>query len=252
MKKKLQLLAIASLFGSSSAMSGINVELDRDINILAINGESLGFTLVKERHLELEDGVNQLVVRIEKLITSEYGEKEKYNSVPVIMTFDASDVEVELSASKNIKYIKESVLFDKNPMFLLKDPQAKTNVLIKQNILSSSGGFTRDYELEIARYNAKNDIALSDTSIAVLETENKAKEKLNVERVNTVVMIKHWYSKASEKDKKTFTELAFDARKNDINLVENLNHKELDMMVHWYNESTDEQKKKVISWLFEK
>ena len=252
MKKKLQLLAIASLFGCSAAMAEVNVELDRDIHVIAINGESLGFTLMTNGNLELKNGMNQLVVRIEKLIISDYGEKEKYNSVPVIMTFDASDLSVQLSASKNIKSVKESVLFDKNPLFILKEPQAKVELLVKQNILPSAGGFTRDYELEIARYNAKNGIKLSDISIAVLETENKAKEKLNAESVNTVKMVEHWYSKASAKDKKTFTELAFDARKNDINLVENLNHKELDMMVHWYNESTDEQKKKVISWLFEK
>lgn len=258
MKKKLQLLAIASLFGCSTTMAEVNVELDRDIHVIAINGESLGFTLMTNGNLELKNGMNQLVVRIEKLIISDYGEKEKYNSVPVIMTFDASDLSdlsdlsVQLSASKNIKSVKESVLFDKNPLFILKERQAKVELLVKQNILPSAGGFTRDYELEIARYNAKNGIELSDISIAVLETENKAKEKLNAKSVNTVKMVEHWYSKASEKDKKTFTELAFDARKNDINLVENLNHKELDMMVHWYNESTDEQKKKVISWLFEK
>ena len=254
MKKKLQLLAIASLFGCSTTMAEVNVELDRDIHVIAINGESLGFTLMKKGNLDLKNGTNQLVVRIEKLIISEYGEKEKYNSVPVIMTFDASDLNVQLSASKDVKSVKESVLFDKNPLFILKEPQAKTELLIKQNILPSAGGFTRDYELEIARYNVKNKIALSDASIAVLQIENKDKIKMmeNDDGINTMKMVEHWYSKASEKERTEFTELAFQSRKNNINLDDGNESKALDMMVHWYNESTDEQKKSVISWLFEK
>lgn len=235
-------------------MAEVNVELDRDINVIAINGESLGFTLMKKGNLELKNGTNQLVVRIEKLITSEYGEKEKYNSVPVIMTFDANDLNLQLSASKNIKYVKESVIFNKNPIFILKEPQAKTGLLVKQSILPSAGGFTRDYELEIARYNVKNNIALSDVSAAVLQVENKDKTQMveNEYGINTVTMVEHWYSKASKKEKEEFTELAFQSRKNNINLDEGNGSKALDMMVHWYNESTTEQKKNVISWLFEK
>lgn len=254
MKKRVQILAIASLFSCSAAIAEVNVELDRDIHVIAINGESLGFTLMKEGNLELENGMNQLVVRIEKLITSEYGEKEKYNSVPVIMTFDANNLNFQLSASKNIKYVKESVLFDKDPKFTLKEQQVKSDLLVKQDILPSAGGFTRDYELEIARYNVKNQIVLSDVSIAVLEVENKDKIQVmeNDDGINTVAMIEHWYSKASEKEKKGFTELAFQSRKKNINLVEENESKALEMMVYWYNESTVEQKKSVISWLFEK
>ncbi|MDD9177787.1 MULTISPECIES: YccT family protein [Aliivibrio] len=253
MKKIAQILAITSLFSCSAAMAEVNVELDNDIHIVAINGESLGFTLLKDSDLELQNGVNQLVVRIEKLITSEYGEKEKYNSVPVVMTFDASDLNLQLSASKNIKNVKESIVFNKNPIFILKEPQAKTGLLVEQSILPSAGGFTRDYELEIARYNVKNNIALSDISAAVLEVENKDKIQTveNENSINTIAMVEHWYSKASGKEKEEFTELAFQSRKNNINLDEENNSKALDMMVHWYNESTTEQKKNVISWLFE-
>lgn len=254
MKKRIKILAIASLFGCSATMAEVNLELDPDIHVIAINGESLGFTLMKKGNLELKNGTNQLVVRIEKLITSEYGEKEKYNSVPVIMTFDVSDLNVQLSASKNIKYIKESVLFNKDPRFILKESQAKTELLVKQNILPSAGGFTRDYELEIARYNVKNNIALSDVSAAVLQVENKDKIQImeNEDGINTVAMVEHWYSKASGKERTEFTELAFLSRKNNINLDKGNESKALDMMVHWYNESTTEQKKNVISWLFEK
>lgn len=254
MKKRIKILAMAYLFGCSAAIAEVNVELDRDIHVIAINGESLGFTLMKKGNLDLKNGTNQLVVRIEKLIISEYGEKEKYNSVPVIMTFDASDLNVQLSASKDVKSVKESVLFDRNPLFILKEPQAKTELLVKQNILPSAGGFTRDYELEVARYNVKNKIALSDVSVAVLQIENKEKIKIieNDDGINTVKMVEHWYSKASEKERTVFTELAFQSRKNNINLDDGNESKALDMMVHWYNESTDEQKKSVISWLFEK
>ncbi|MCP3700010.1 MAG: DUF2057 domain-containing protein [Aliivibrio sp.] len=255
MKKKSHLFAIASLFFSSSILAQVNVEVDRDINVLAINGESVGFSLLKKENLEFKNGVNQLVVRIEKLVTSAYGEKEKFNSAPVIITFDLNDKNVEVLPSQKIKFAKDAEVFDKNPTFILKNIQGGSDLAMKQDILPSAGGFTRDYELEIARYNVKNHIALSDVSAAVLQVENKDKNKIemveNQDGINTLAMVKHWYSKASEKEKAEFTELAFQSRKNNINLDEKNESKALDMMVHWYNESTTEQKKKVISWLFE-
>ncbi len=252
MNKKLSLLIMAVLFNCNSALAKVNVTLDTYVSVIAVNGEELGFTLFSNKGIKLPNGSNQLVVRVEKLVNSQSSQLEKFNSVPVIINFDAKDTDLELFAATNVQTVEQAKAFDKQPKFVLAQQGNKQEIIkTTQNILPSLGGFSRDYELEIARYNAKNNLQLSATSTAVLSVADK-RAAPESDAINPVAMVKHWFEQASETEQKTFTELAFQSRKNNIKQLEDNSSKALGMMVHWYNESSAEQKKNVITWLFEK
>ena len=255
MHKLITLFLISgTLIFSSVSHAKIEVFLDQNVSPIAINGEKTPIRLTKKSNYEFNNGTNQIVIKMEALVRSSNGDFEKFNSEVVIMTFDAADQNLILKPNFRVKNVSDAKEFNKHAQFTLIDKKTNKNVTVKQEFLPDAGGIMRDYELEVARYNVKNKIALSDASIAVLQIENKDKIKMmeNDDGINTMKMVEHWYSKASEKERTEFTELAFQSRKNNINLDDGNESKALDMMVHWYNESTDEQKKSVISWLFEK
>lgn len=252
----LKVLVSASLLMPLYSQANVNIQLHRDIAPVAVNGESLGFTLLKENDLELNNGINQLVVRVEKLVVSEYGEREKYNSVPIIITFDSQDSDLELLTTQEITRTKQSTAFDKNPNLILKN--TKTNIeieIIQQNVLPSAGGITRDYEKEIARFNKKNNIELNTASEVAIASVGQQKkiESVKTSKSNSknTEMLEYWYDKASDTERSVFIDLAFKNRKSNINTVKTGSSQNLQMMAYWFNESNHSDRKEIINWLFE-
>lgn len=248
MHKMVLPLVISSVVGfSAAAYASVDVVLHRDVALVVENGEKAPLRLVTKSEYQLENGQNQLVVRLEKLIRSSYGEPEKFNSETVVITFDAHDEAFFLKPNFEVKTKQDSEKFKQKPNFSLISQKTEQPYNAKMDFLIDGGGITRDYELEVARYNVKNDIELSLSLQAALKV---AKKKSNDIAPND--MIEHWYVKATGKDQKKFTDFAFKSRKNDINLLSSDSSKELEMMVYWYNEASAEQKKNIVNWLFEK
>ncbi|MGR6834721.1 YccT family protein [Aliivibrio wodanis] len=257
MKMMLKVLVSASLLIPFYSQANVNIQLHRDIAPVAVNGESLGFTLLKKNDLELNNGINQLVVRVEKLVVSEYGEREKYNSVPIIITFDSQDSDLELLTPQEITRTKQSTAFDKKPNLILKNTKTNKEIaIIQQDVLPSAGGITRDYEKEIARFNKKNNIQLGSASVIAIANIDSQKKieplKTNHSDSKNTEMLKYWYDKASDTERSVFTDLAFENRKSNINTVKTESSQNLQMMAHWFNESNNSDKKEIISWLFDR
>lgn len=161
MKLFLPFIAFGAALLPLSSSAEVNLELGREVSPLVVNGEAMGLFISKKSNLSLNNGVNQVVVRVEKLVRPLDAEREKFNSQPVVVTFDSSDSTLELSLAKKIETTAQAEQFNNSPTFLLVNKSTGQAVPSTQELLPHGGGITRDYEKELVKYNRKRGIQLS-------------------------------------------------------------------------------------------
>ncbi|MFL7865518.1 YccT family protein [Vibrio cincinnatiensis] len=156
-------LFLISMLCSGVAAAAVQVNLSKDVELLAVNGEAIGLRLIKKNTLKLDDGLNQCVVRISKLVRQMNGEFEKFNSDPVIITFKAQDQSIHLSPKEDISTSVDAEAFNQYPHFIIQS--SVSGLKVEQELLPRGPGITRDYEKEIIRFNSQRNISLKKQSI---------------------------------------------------------------------------------------
>ncbi|WP_158133212.1 DUF2057 family protein [Vibrio navarrensis] len=184
----------------------MQVNLSKDVELLAVNGEEIGLRLFSKSELQLEDGLNQFVVRASKLVRQANGEFEKFNSDPVIITFDAKDQKIQLSPQGDIATTTDADNFNKQPYFTLSS--SSPNIQVEQELLPRGPGITRDYEKEIARFNAQRNITIDKAS---KESQFSEKQIDSTEKAtsvgvksNSLKVVKDQYLMLTEEERKQF------------------------------------------------
>ncbi|WP_325891943.1 YccT family protein [Grimontia sp. NTOU-MAR1] len=168
-----------------NSLASVNVELDRNVAQLVVNGEQTGIFLNKQSKLELENGVNQLVIRVEKLVQSSNGEREKFNSKPVVLTFNAANSSLELTVDEKIDTTNQAREFDRAPKFIVREKNTGRVISNEQALLPSGGGITRDYEREVERYNKKNNIILEESAVFLDEMSEEGMKLNQTKTINS-------------------------------------------------------------------
>lgn len=199
-------LLLVSTLCSGATLAAVQVNLSKDVELLAVNGEEIGLRLFSKSELQLEDGLNQLVVRTSKLVRQANGEFEKFNSDPVIITFDGKDQKILLSPQGDIATTTDADNFNKQPYFILSS--SSNNVQVEQELLPRGPGITRDYEKEIARFNAQRNIPIGKASI---ESQFSEKQMDSTEKAtsvdaksNSLKMVKDQYLALTKEERKQF------------------------------------------------
>ncbi len=152
--------SVGLLLLSAHSQAAVNVQLSHDIEAVVINGESSFSFFGNDKNLELPNGVNQLVVRVSKLIQGQ-GNPEKYRSEPMIVTFEAKDSEVKLASGQRILNSTDGENFNDAPSLTVTDENGsplavKFDVLKRGGKFDTSAMFSRNYAKEVALYNQKN------------------------------------------------------------------------------------------------
>ncbi|MEZ9231872.1 DUF2057 family protein [Vibrio amylolyticus] len=256
MKVMNKVLVVGAMITSFAPMAAVDLTIDRNIAALVANGEEVGFSFSKKERYEFENGTNQMVLRVEQLVT-DLGEKEKFNSLPIVLTFDTADTSLRVSTEHKISRSDQADEFNKNPRFKITDASGK-EINVKQDILPASSGISRDYVKELARYNSQNSISLTTatatatataTVIAATDETKKVSKPASNESKSTQ-MVEYWYEKASSQDKAQFTDWAFDNRNTqDLEAVSGT--KEIEMASYWFSQGTVAERKKTLAWLLE-
>ncbi|EHA1126115.1 DUF2057 domain-containing protein [Vibrio navarrensis] len=199
-------LLLVSTLCSGEALAAVQVNLSKDVELLAVNGEEIGLRLFSKSELQLEDGLNQFVVRASKLVRQANGEFEKFNSDPVIITFDAKDQKIQLSPQGDIATTTDADNFNKQPYFTLSS--SSPNIQVEQELLPRGPGITRDYEKEIARFNAQRNITIDKAS---KESQFSEKQIDSTEKAtsvgvksNSLKVVKDQYLMLTEEERKQF------------------------------------------------
>lgn len=148
------------------AAADVNVTLHKDVEALIVNGESVPMSIVEKKRFTLPNGNIQLVVRVSKLVQSE-SEFEKFKTDPLVISFDASDGDFIISATRTIVAKRQIKDFKQNPSFIVINNNGK-DVNSTQDILPIGPGLIRDHEKELAKFNVKraNKAAQNSTAVA--------------------------------------------------------------------------------------
>ena len=177
MKKIVILSSLLAAGFTLPAMADVKVELSPDLTLLAINGsEDFGEKWYSNtREINLNDGDNQILVRVEKLIP-QAGDWAKFNSKPMVVSFNANDEKVKLSPAFKIDGIQAQNAFEKTPKL---DLITDSNQAINFNfaVLPGSYSILTGYEKALAAYNSKQgnseylSTPIHSDSVPVITTE---------------------------------------------------------------------------------
>lgn len=204
MIKKTSLSLLVLMF-SYTAQADVVVNIDKDLQLLAINGEELTGSFGHTPQVTLSDGINQLVLRAEKVIHMG-GNKNKYKSPAIVVKMVANNSQLLVQPSINIRDETMSKEFDRNPGVTVISQQGK--VEYTQDVLLSRGmGLFRDYEKELVRFNQSNSTAAVSLHEQSVQNTSHGTEayQYNVE-TSKVEQLKVHFSqlKLSDEEKKAF------------------------------------------------
>lgn len=246
------LLAIGVMTTSFAPYAEVGLNFHKELSPVVIEGEEIGFNVFAKSNYILENGTNQVVFRMAKLIEGS-GEREKFNSHAFILTFTAEDTELELKPLKRVLRSNDAEEFNRNPSVALIDDSGK-RLDFTLDMLPPENTITRDYEAELANYNVANGItvaspvlATSDVAVTVAEPQVKF-ITVDSGEVGPVSMIQYWLEKASSAETEQFTAWAFENRaiKSPSALA---GSKAVEMLSYWYGEAELEQRKQILAWI---
>ncbi|MGF1738406.1 DUF2057 family protein [Photobacterium satsumensis] len=153
-------IATTALLSAGIANAAVEVTFDKDLELLVANGESMGLLAKSPESITLDNGANQLVVRVSKLV-SYSGEYKKLISEPVVLTFDVEDTELSVGPTRHIVRDHQINGFDKNPEMKI-DEGSKSLDTFHQGILLRTSGMMRDYVKELDDYNLTQGFVAKD------------------------------------------------------------------------------------------
>ena len=180
---KATLLAI-SLFFAFGANAAVDVTFAPDVETVIVNGNKTLNLLEGTEDLNLDNGLNQIVVRVSKLIQGQ-GELEKYRSEPMVITFTANDQNINIKPGARIISSVDVSNFNAKPSMELVAENgsiidAKIDVLPKNQIGDSGSMFGRNYLKDLAYYNQAQGYAFAGQA-PIVEPKQEPKQLVKIE-----------------------------------------------------------------------
>ena len=158
---------LAAALVSTAAQAQIQLNADKDVQILVVDGEEVG-SFGHTSNLTLDNGTHQLVVRVERVIHMG-GNKNKYKSPVMVVTFNDNDSQVKLNAGMLIANEAISKEFDRNPSIIMSSNNPEFSY--QQDVLMVKGfSIMRDYLRELDQFNR------TDSPAALAKDEQKLQE----------------------------------------------------------------------------
>lgn len=180
------------------------LRLSNDIDLLVLDGKKVSSSLLRgAESIELENGLHQVVFRVEKTINSSNHESRLFTSVPLIATFNTQLIGQVNFSLPPLDTQKEAERFNATPHIALLDGNA-TPIPVKLDILEI---ITRpkgiDYETDTESYNKAGKYAslphfatmMADDSTllsGVSELDMPPAQSQNL----TEQRLKYWYQQA--------------------------------------------------------
>ncbi len=214
-------LLTTSLFFACSVNAAVEVTFAPDVETVIVNGNETLNLLENTEDLTLENGLNQIVVRVSKLVQGQ-GHLEKYRSEPMVITFTVNDQNINIKPNDRIINSVDVMNFDAAPSMKLvttngTSVEAKIEVLPKNKIGDTSSMFGRDYLKDLAYYNQALGYAFTGQEAIIqpkpivptklVKVESKAVDSVISNPVKLVAAeqeIKNIYSQLTPQQRKAF------------------------------------------------
>ncbi|KKD59370.1 hypothetical protein RN22_15750 [Grimontia sp. AD028] len=203
---KLVCLLFSILLSSPAFSASLSVE--QGLDVLAINGTKVDY---RKDSFALEDGANQIVVRVDR--DFRVGSKsDVFTSSPFVVSFEASkDVSIGLPNRVNNFRKAELEFKDDTPEWNI---QANGKLInYKSEKLPGGAGLFpySDVEKLLRSYNADNGVLIEN---GIVSSENELLPASSISPINeqsdNLTQLKLWYTKASKEERKAFRKWVID------------------------------------------
>lgn len=188
------------------------LRLSNDIDLLVLDGKRVSSSLLRgAESIELENGLHQVVFRVEKTVNTHSHESQLFISVPLIATFNTQYVGQVNFSLPSLDTQKDAETFNTTPHIALLDGNA-TPVPVKLDILdiiARPKGI--DYEIDTETYNKAGKYAslpqfatmMADDStllsgVSELDMPPAQSQTLTEQR------LKYWYQQADPRTRDRF------------------------------------------------
>ncbi|GAK82946.1 UPF0319 protein VPA1584 precursor [Vibrio ponticus] len=201
-------LLLTACFVAPQAWADVVIDLPRDVQVLVVNGEDAGYSSFGfdyKENLTLQDGLNQVVFRISKVVNESGNKSTKFKSKPLVATFDSSNSQLDLSIL-NVKTLQEGYDFDSEPEFNLTAKSGSLDYFEKGQLLTLAT-FGADFVQATANFNKSSEKAsvASFSKQKVNPTSDGSKEgNVNLAQSSVDDQLKLLFLNKSAEDKQAF------------------------------------------------
>jgi hypothetical protein len=150
MKLFIGFLSAALLCVGSPAWASVSMELPRTMTVLAVNGKATNFT----NKVSLQNGMNQLAVRVIKDVGKHMDADMEYSDVFVVK-FSAADQALKMTIPR-IRSGQSIRQFNQEPNIALTSLSGKKIEIAVDKLEKEGFQLLRDYETELAAFNRTN------------------------------------------------------------------------------------------------
>ncbi|MFM2590657.1 DUF2057 family protein [Vibrio sp. TBV020] len=167
---------------STLANAQVTIQTDNRVDILAVNQEINAIPKKAKGDLKIENGVNQLLIRVTAMVDGNGG-KSKFNSFPMVVKFEANDQTLKFETPFAIRDERGVRKFEKQPTVKVtsngKDVPAETDLIYDQTF-----ALIKDYDEMLEQYNLAGGVAaIVMTESTVQVTPKKTQSKTSVQSV---------------------------------------------------------------------
>ncbi|MGD8117779.1 MULTISPECIES: DUF2057 family protein [unclassified Vibrio] len=185
--KKIIAAAIVLLM-CSMAHAQVTIHTDSRIEILAVNQQLNQIPKKAKGDLKIANGHNQILLRVTAMVDGNGG-KKKFNSHPMVVTFDAQNETLLFETPFAIRDQRGVSKFEKSPTVKVTSNGQSVQIVMDQ-IVNQSFALIHDYDAMLNDYNLAGGIAAisvtptepnikaSSASVASVNVDQKVQSKL--------------------------------------------------------------------------
>ncbi len=268
MKFSKVVLALSLGLASMSLSAKVQFEASKGIDLVVVNGaepeyqDASWLDFNSPKVVTMEDGANQLVFRISRIVWSGSEEKRKYYSSAQIIKFDAKDAKLTIKVP-NFTTWDQALEYDKTTKFELVDDNGKA-VRYVGDVLEKSGFQSmRDFPAEVAIYNSKDRKAAMAVAGGLTVAEAVSQQQAQIAaQASTIApqpvttsslskemeMFRYWFDKASPEEQETFLSWGIKNLKSAEKPEVKSGSRSSDMLAYWFKEGNTEQQEDALGW----
>ncbi|ANU37144.1 hypothetical protein VSVS05_02040 [Vibrio scophthalmi] len=148
--KKILILSIAVMM-SAFTQAQVTIQTDNRVEVLAVNQTINKVPNKGKGHLKIANGDNQLLIRVTAMVDGNGG-KTKFNSLPMVIRFHASDQTLDLTTPFAIRTERAVKKFAENPLVSVTSDGEDWPYIVDV-IHDQTFELLKDYNAMLMRYN---------------------------------------------------------------------------------------------------
>lgn len=176
------IMTAALLVMSSMAYAQVTIHTDNRVEILAVNQQINQIPKKAKGDLKIANGQNQVLLRVTAMVDGNGG-KKKFNSHPIVVTFDAKNETLLFETPFAIRDQRGVSKFEKNPTVKVTRNGQPVPFVLEQ-ITNQSFALIHDYDAMLEEYNLAGGIAAIWLDLSPKSTPTSNANKNSPQKVN--------------------------------------------------------------------